>query len=580
MVVLPNQDLNALNNSNVQSIVDEYKMRLSEILKNTLYATAISLCVAMPVFAQQQTEQTKQENTKPMELPNFIINGVEQLNVRTGIKQVPGKPNTLTNAELDSLNSLEKQFPALIAADPLPSKRITEEYQKGFVKGGIGLFATPELEAGYGINLEGYELYANAGYTSSSGDVKRSDFSKYFVDLNSNFIAPAKYWVFGGSRTRTNINLHGGSYNLYPLLESQQYDNYKDKNYLDFTAKIDVDGKYESVGFAAGAGFSSLQLSRDDKAAAYSPVSKSFENILNGYVKIENNWNNFVLGGNLDLDLRSFRGKAVNFLQGDISLVYFNSDISLALKGGLQTAANSSEVNRSALLLEGIAEYRMNKDFTLRGAVSSGLSKNTFKELFNVNPYLSYNSKFDFAYDIALIRANIIWHPNDKLGISSGIRWRISDRLPFMMNSPQAGEYDLAYETGYIGEINFETFYQITKKDKISGYAALTNSGFTDFNESVPYIPALKLSFDYYRHWTKDFGSQLGLSYIGERNVVLDKSLTVDSYINLNAMLDYRINKQFSVCLLLDNLLNSDIYLFDGYKERGLFASVSIMWQF
>ena len=69
--------------------------------KNIIIIILLIILISGSIFSQQNTSPT------PLELPNFIINGIERLNVRSGIKQFPDKPTPLTKRELDSINSIE-----------------------------------------------------------------------------------------------------------------------------------------------------------------------------------------------------------------------------------------------------------------------------------------------------------------------------------------------------------------------------------------------------------------------------------------------------------------------------------------
>ncbi len=48
-------------------------------------------------------------NSTPFELPDIFIEGKDKTNIRAGMKQLPDKFNSLSNEELDSINSLEKK---------------------------------------------------------------------------------------------------------------------------------------------------------------------------------------------------------------------------------------------------------------------------------------------------------------------------------------------------------------------------------------------------------------------------------------------------------------------------------------
>jgi outer membrane cobalamin receptor len=67
---------------------------------------------------------------------------------------------------------------------------------------------------------------------------------------------------------------------------------------------------------------------------------------------------------------------------------------------------------------------------------------------------------------------------------------------------------------------------------------------------------------------------------VGERSADQQNVIKIDSFNKLMIGADYKINNDFSVFLKFDNLLNSNVYIWNTYKERGLFASAGVMWQF
>ena len=146
-----------------------------------------------------------QEYTKPLELPAFIIEGVEQHNIRSSIKQAPTKTGVLTSAELDSLNTFEKQQPTLIPPSELPAHYISKTYMAGYINASYGLFNTPEIDAHYRFWADRFDIFASAGGSLTGGDAIHSNNNKLFVDVRTNYIADEKFFIFGGSNTRTNL---------------------------------------------------------------------------------------------------------------------------------------------------------------------------------------------------------------------------------------------------------------------------------------------------------------------------------------------------------------------------------------
>ncbi len=531
-------------------------------------AMGMALCMTNS-FAQQQGESSgavpPPAQPKPLELPNFIIEGVEQLNVASGVKQIPEKPARLNAKMLDSLNSIEKQQSPLLPVEPLPAFLQMKEYKHGFMRAEYGRFNTPGIEAGYGFNMKGYELYASAGLDLSGGDVAGSGYNKFFAGLSSDYIAPDKFWIFGGSRTRAFVKLNNCSYKLYSLAEPI------DRNAFGLNFGVDVDGNSEGYQFKTGAGFRSLSLTSDPADAT--------DNNLSGYLKVQNFFGDYLVGGNLLLDLHTIKGDAANFAQADASLSLVKGEFTLNGNAGFQFAGSSDGTNRGGLLLSGSMEYRINKFYTMKAEISTGLARESMIRLFEENPYVSFNSNIDFPYDMMALKTYVYYHPTDKMGLTAGFKYAMTDRRPTFVPADSGGTFDVAYMRASVMNIEGEGYWNVTAADRFILNANIAVTSLDENSNTVPNEPNLKLSADYARTWSETFGTHLGLVYYGQRYADIENKKELAAFVNLKFRADYRISKDFSIFARFDNLLNSNIYIWNGYKERSMFGAVGIMWQ-
>jgi len=62
--------------------------------------------------------------------------------------------------------------------------------------------------------------------------------------------------------------------------------------------------------------------------------------------------------------------------------------------------------------------------------------------------------------------------------------------------------------------------------------------------------------------------------------VDLLNSEELDPYFNMNFDVNYLINKNLSIFAKVDNLFNQDIFIYNYYRERTLFASMGFHWKF
>ncbi|MFW5662898.1 MAG: hypothetical protein ACOCZW_04155, partial [Bacteroidota bacterium] len=522
-------------------------------MKRILTIVLIAWFAALPLIAQQggSKQNEQQETPQPLELPNFVIEGVERLNVKSGIKQMPDNPRPLSDKELDSLNSLDKQQVALLPPKKLPETTIKTGYSQGFFSAELGRYTTPVLSGGYGLNMEGYELYAKGNIEGSSGHVEGSEYTDFGVDLTSDYIAPDKFWIFGGSRTRTKLDINNSTYNLYAL------ENMPNRRLFNLDFGLDVDGSHNDVIFQTGGGVSTSQLSQQERNA--------FDNNINGYLGLKKYLKNFYVGADLSLDFHSVKSDAVNFIQLDGFIAWNSDNITLEGNGGFQFANSSAGTDRGGFLISGKLEYRVNRFFSFRSTARSGLDNITFAEMLERNPYMDINSMIDFPYDIVNIKNRLFYHPKEDFGLSAGLDYRLTNRYPYFSGIDSS--IILGYDKANVASIVAEAFWTPAANGFLV-FNFTANTGKLDKADTdIPYLEPYKFSANYSVNWWNDFGTNFGISYIAERNASSVNNEKIQSYINLSARAHYKIDKNLSAYLYLDNLLNSDIEIWHNYKE-------------
>ena len=554
---------------------------MKKIIRKITALLTVKMCLlAINIFAN--------ETTKPLELPAFIIEGVEQHNLRSSIKQMPARPAVLSQDELDSLNTFEKQQPTLLSAEKLPSHYITKQYSKGYVKGSYGLFNTPDIAAGYGFYLDRFDIFANVGFQLSDGDAVNSEYNKFFVDISSNYIADEKFFIFGGSSTRTGILINSQDYNFYGNFHSNTIRRPTNTNYFDrnlFQGKFYVvsDGAHENILFSVGGSANYINAKNHSNARNYAVGPTNLDNIfVDGFLTVKNYWKNFLLAGNVMLNFETLGGNSLNYYQFDGSASYFDEKISILARAGIQIANNSANTSRGGLLLLGNIEYRMNKLFTVKAEVSSGLEKTNFEEIIKYNPYLSTRAFIDHRYDIANIKGALLFHPTEKIAISGGLNLRYSDRNLVFANDTLS-QFKIEYINGTVNDIFGEILWNFTDIDRVIAKVNFNINHLSD-NRNLTYTPPIKFSGTYYRKWFNSLGTFATANIVGAKDVVATVTANniqrqIDSYFSLDLGADYTI-KKFNIFAKINNLTNSDIYFWDGYRERGIFGAIGLMWQF
>jgi len=523
------------------------------------------------IFAQQNQPPTPGTSSKPLELPNFIIEGKEQVDVRSGIKQFPEKPLAMSQENLDSLNSLEKQQSLLLQPQPLPNKILNSDFNKGYVIASVGRYGFAKIEGGYEYNLKEYTFFGNGGFDYGGEHVKNSAYNKFKLNLFADYLAPDKYFIFGGSKTRFSMLAGNRNYKLYAV------DKPMERNLFDLELGINSEGSYSNFVFSTGADFKTLQL--NDKTTD-SKEAVAFDNLLSGYIEIKNMDNNYELGGRAKADLESVRGNGVSYFEAGLFGKFDISKITINLEGGLQFGNNSNDVSRGGLLIRGEIDYKLNENYTIKASVFTGIRKVSYMEMMNINPYAQRGIDVDYLYDTPLIKGVIYYHPLKNIGASAGISIASSDRTP-VFDTLHYDSFILSYERVNKLDVFSEGYYLLTSKDEISYFFSFDYSTLSGNGNIAPYNPLIRVSLNYQKKMMDDKLLAGGeLRYIGKRYADFANEIELEGYVDLKLNASYKILSNFKVELVLDNLLNSDIYIWQGYKERGLFFGLKAYYQF
>jgi len=520
--------------------------------------TALAAQSQQQPASQSATTQQPKADTKPFEFQPIILEGRDELSIQSGIKLFPDSPNPLSARQLDSLNPLEKQQSLLLPSKPLPRKYFSFHPANAYLKGEFGQFITASLDAGYSFELEGYRMAIGAGFETSQGQSDNTEYWKAFVTAASDYIAPEKFFIFGGSRTHLNLDINLRNYNIIDSSNATQ----RQSSLIGF--KVKSDGRFEGVNFSTGAHI--------DFFGFDAPQSHSMQGF-GGFIKAAGNYEKYVIGAIVKADFQSSNKAQLASLFSGRALAEYKQD-KLDAQGfaGFAVATNSEGAGRGSLELGAIANYLLNQSFTLNAGLSNVVAGGNYLSQTMQNPYLQ-KPYVDYGNNLSLT-IGAQYHPTAEFRTMFYIGYTFSDRAPFFeSDSSGNGLFDGCYAKTNKIEVKAEAKYDLTNNDILTGSATLLSHTFADGGNTVPYSPLFQIAIDYDKKFSEAFGMQIGVNFIGERyddskNI---KKIDAQPIINLKGI--YNINKDLSFFARIENLLNSDVMVWYGYKERGLFLS-------
>lgn len=523
------------------------------------------------LYAQNNSNSSKskkEEQQEPIDMPETIIKvaGASN-NIRIVEKSYPKINEPLSKTDLDSINSIEKKQSLLLPNSNLPTKIISPDISNFFVKAALGMNTALDAEAAYGFDVLGFDIYSHGGINFQNEHVKNSDYISFFGNAYSDYIADKKFFIFGGSKTRTEFNINNLTYSTYGIETPQ------DRNLFEINADIHTDGNYNGFKFQTGIALNNLTIASDTSASDRS---------LYTFIRVLNPLNNFDIGFDVDLDLRAYNSNNSNFMNILGFLNYHNNKLSLQLKGGFQTAGTSYDIARNGLLLNINSEYRINNNFTFGAKFRSGLEKNTFNDYIRYNPYLKLNAMIDHTYNKVDFNTYLLYHPTKDLGLSISGNYKTSNRVPIITNNINE-LFEINYINGDILSLNLETYYNFNQYNTINIDFKINSSNQDSTDKEISYIAPTQFSTHYLSKLTDKLNLDIGIEYVGKKYVNLqeikDGENRLEGYFDISAKVNYRFYNNLSIFVRMQNLTNSDIYLWNGYKERGIFINAGILWK-
>ena len=525
------------------------------------------LLIILVVSSISMLAQSENRN-QSIELPAFVITGVQSVTLpiidKNKSEFIPIVGETFLTpkygneefALMDNTNPIKKQM-ALYS---------TVESYNGLLHLGAGTQTLPigNLDLSFSKNnfLFNTHIYGSdirdfvpyAGYNTSGADINLS----YFANHKANFLPGLTINVKGGF-VRDQYNFYGTD---DPTIERE---NEKYNGKIEFYNRLNRN-------FLYGISFSADYLNLKIEGV------KENLNKVNGF--IEHSLGIFSVGAKgfykiQQINSSKLNNSNYNYFGGDAYLYFNKSDIYNLKVGAHYSQQDTNNVFSPVAVLsifvaEGVAlflSYEGNSEFF---TLQDFLSENRYYETNQQNMFQTNSSKFN---------ASIKYDFSDVFEINAGFYSSNSDNYHYYTATANDNRFALVpindvKETGAFfnamintknyGEL-FADFEFLEVKDK-------------DGNK-IPYKPLLNGSLAYGYFFKFGIYSKFKVSYSSTIYTDLQNNNKLPNYLNLSLLLKYRLFENLAITCDLQNILNRENYLLNGYQEKPLDVIVGLEYR-
>jgi len=499
-------------------------------------------------------DETKNPN---VELPDFVITGKDDISIRPVNKMKPDFIPTITGEFLKPMFKPEELEIAQISNPIEGDMKLLDsaDFYKGIISLNAGRYTLPGGEINYAYPFERGMLH---GILTGENQIKYLDYSDrvtYSGELdfnyslaNDNEVMPGTKFSLGGKHTVNKYNFFGsitperkrtlnagtayiGIQNLYGKkfifdIELAGDFTYLDtENYNESVLLTNAFGKYslDDIALTVKADYQKQFLTTDSLGSPHPDYwflrpAISFKIV-----------NKFIANAGF-----TFSGSDSEYMHN----IY---------------ASLSAEISKNLVIL---GEYQPVGEFVTSGSL--------LRDNFYFNPQ-SYSSIFVKKKN--MLNITMVYEYDKYFQIDGGLKYFKTGNLPYYSNPDTSGIFELASSDAKSFVLFTNLLFHLGPSGIFYGSFELSDVENSEGNR-IPYYPAARGSFAYGYEFSKEIMAKLSLEYLSKRFVNIDNSNSVKSLFDLGLLLEYKFRNNLMLSLLLENILGTKNYLWEGYQEK------------
>lgn len=528
----------------------------------------------LTVFVLGLSVGIAQQKNPNVELPDFVITGKDVAAVKGAQKIAPEFISTISEQFFKPIYSPE-ELEVKDLSSPIKNELNTLDslnYRSGNLEFGAGIYNLPTASLSYlfpidiffveaRLNGENHLSYDNIDY-------------RYLIDggLNILYTTNNNSEVLPG----TQFKLHGnyGSESFGLLYGNSSFRRTLNRGNFSFGISNQM-SKYFNFDFNVNDNISTInsinEKNYNENILGLNGYAKAFFSIFN--IGIQTEYKKQFL--TIDKPLTVIPSSGVNNFISIRPAGGMNISDALKVSGGIsysKSGDNTYTAPYAALAL------KINNFFSLFGEFSPHAEFITSNDLLKSNRYYNPQNFYNFFYRKKnFLTAAVKYEYEKYYQINAGIKYFTSSDYPFLQDSI-IGKFYLTTSEATSLTIFTDLLFHMGPYGVFYGNIELSDTK-NDAGKFIPYNPRVKTSLQY--GYDFDFGlkTALSLDYAAGSYFNLSNTQKTD-YVDLGLKFSYEIIPDFFITTKLSNLLDDDIYYWNGYKEPplDLVAGFRYMW--
>jgi len=517
------------------------------------------------IAVNAQDDQTKNPN---VELPDFVITGKSQLNIKKVDKI---KPDFVSSVNEDFIKPTYSPEELEIGdfSNPLKSDMSflnDVSFYKGNIAAGIGLYTIPTVSANYAHPFTNgiIEGMANGNFTRAYED--NSDRFSTRFGINFTYWSDIDGEVFPG--TQFNVNGDYGT-TSFKFFASDKPEEKRTLNYGKFVVDIKNDfGRNFLFGLNLTnkvTNISEEEFDENNLRLKGEALYKLAAVNVGAAVDYRNHSIKNLLGDNSGKDF---------FLIRPTAGLFFTK----LIKGTAGWTFSRGAGETYNALYASVA-VKLDKNITLFGEYAPTAEFMSPGNFVVKNNYFKVDSIGSIYWEKSnALSASVKYEFDKYFQIDGGVKFFKSDAFPYFGSSSDSGKFNLQYaDMNSISPYANFLFYLGPSGEL---YASLQFSDIEDTDgNQIPYLPVFNLNGSYTYKWQNGLSTSVRLDYLSKRFADIQNEISIGDYFDLGLSFKYSFQPNLDLTLDINNILNQKNYYWNGYKEVPLNIIIGINYR-
>jgi hypothetical protein len=529
----------------------------------------------------QRDAAVPDQNEAPLpkiDLPEFLITGQETIDLPVSSKSiieednvyVPGSPMPgRKDAGIDGEGKVQKDFGG-------PAGEMN-----GKVQGGIGNYTSPYMEGWFGKNYDGGGVLFHANYASSNGQVTDANWQKTGIGIQGDYLSPQTFGMLAGSRLNGGLNFSGQTYRAYGSLVPSQLRTLNDVRLnMGLASRTTVSDKLDdALDYSAALSWNgtslndSLNSSQNDFGVSVSASTRKSDIQLRGSMEYVLSDVSMQLPPNIETHLPEWFDLR---LSGE---KFFLPELQATLTVQQFIYRGNLSVPNGRFYPGAQLRYFMNDAATVYFSIAPTVERNTLASLVNSDKYIQNreelrSSEVPFAFTFGSE-----YTFSDKIYGNGSLSYSSVRNFPVFIELNSAKVWDVMYLPNVaVTRLAVEGSYTFTRENSATFAGSLNSTQAKDSSNAVPNIPTFTLSGVYRRSFSNGIVVELFAEYFSKRWKDFAHSSANAGYVDVGGKGEYQLLENLRAVIQMDNILDRQYYVWDGYVERPLFISLGVTY--